>query len=297
MGRPVFSFRQAQAAFDLIDMLRRAEPEALARLGATEVVHARAARFEAGLDSDAYEAVGVEALDGGPDAALAVALLLANELQFGHWRGEPGAFVETAQARIEAAPKLLCAAIARAVDAAQDVANPWEKPADLLPGISRLTREMDDILPALCRIAKSMSPQTRANVSHADYGMDPDKHLAALNDVLSRDTCRMTKDETWHPSEVVELVAHVRDTEGFVPCTALLLANALPTLDELGWFDFRWMNLSRDYVALPDSARGPILSGLRYLYEADREWMFYCEKSPDPVEAPELMLPVPESLT
>jgi len=115
--------------------------------------------------------------------------------------------------------------------------------------------------------------------------------VEALRDVLSKEDCKFPTNELWYPSEVVELVANVRSTSGFVPCTALLLANAIPTNDDMHWFDFRWHNLAADYNALPKSARAPSLAGPRYLYEKGAEFMPYkVKKFCDPVLSPDGMI-------
>lgn len=90
---------------------------------------------------------------------------------------------------------------------------------------------------------------------------------------------------------MVELVSHVRDTPGFVPCTALLLANALQGRDNEGWFEFRRSNLAADYNALPDSVRVTILAGLLYLYESGEDFLSYTgSKNCDPVSSPESLI-------
>ena len=136
-----------------------------------------------------------------------------------------------------------------------------------------------------------MDQQTRKSVANADFGYRAEEHLNALNAVLSSETCQFPKGETWIPSEVVELVAHVRETPGFVVCTALLLANAIPSNDQMGWFKFRWERLAADYNVLPEEVRVPILAGFRFLYEADKEFLWYSERKDwHPVRSPELMI-------
>lgn len=136
-----------------------------------------------------------------------------------------------------------------------------------------------------------MDEPTRISVSAADYGENISQHLIALNEVLSSKTCLFPKDEFWYPSEVVELVSHVRSTPGFIPCTALLLANALQGRDNVGWFDYRWGNLAADYNNLPQSSRAPILAGLRFLYESGEDFEPYpAAKRNDPVATPEGMI-------
>ena len=41
----------------------------------------------------------------------------------------------------------------------------------------------------------------------------------------------------------------------------------------MGWFDCRWEGQSLAYCALQPSKRDPILAGIRYIYETDREFL------------------------
>ena len=143
---------------------------------------------------------------------------------------------------------------------------------------------------ALIRIAKSMTEEERLSVAHADsYRRDGDveKHLAALNDVLARADCRFP-DDTWFPLEPVELVAWSPEAMGFVPCTALLLIDALGdgtfhANDGQGGLSSRW-GLNYDaYCKLPGELSAPILRAFRFLYETADEfdlssWVWTAEK-------------------
>ncbi|MDX8354152.1 hypothetical protein SLH47_17440 [Cognatiyoonia sp. IB215182] len=216
---------------------------------------------------------------------------MANDLQKGLWNSDSRDFAEMAANQIRASTQLLRSAILRGLDSVDDYSFSHERAERFLPEESRLTRTADEILPKLCDVARMMDEPTRKSVAAADYGSDIDKHLKALNDVLSSETCLFPKNEFWYPSEVVELVSHVRSTRGFVTCTALLLANALKGRDNIGWFEFRWERLAVDYNALPDGVRGPILAGIRYLYEADENFLWYSERKDwDPALTPERMI-------
>jgi hypothetical protein len=294
MERPNFTFRQAQSAFDLIWLLQSVDNARLINLGGEallNVVHGSACRFGHDTDVGCYEAIASAVLDGTEDAELAVALLVANNLQTGRWSGDTKEFAEVAVENVAMAHSRLRTAILRGLDTLEDTAIRYEPAEYLLPKESRLTLPRDEVLPRLCDLARSVDQATCNSIAAADYGQDTARHLEALRDVLSKEDCQFPNNDVWYPSEVVELVAHVRSTPGFVPCTALLLANALPTNDEMGWFDFRWHTLAADYNALPDSARAPILAGMRYLYEADAEFMPYeGKKFYDPVLSTERMI-------
>lgn len=277
MERPDFHFRQAQSAYDLIAIVRSVGDERLLQIGHQRlqaVVEHSACRFVQDIDQAAYEAVASAALEATEHAAIAVAILIANELQEGLWTGEVDEFAWVASERILIAEPRIRSAILRGLDTLESFAYHHEPKERLMPSVSRLTKPLSYVLPSLIALAKSMDLHTQKIVSTADY-YDADKHLEALQKVLASDDCRLPTDDNWYPSEVVELVAHVRDTIGFTECTALLLVNALTTNDEIGWFQFRWGELAAEYNSLPTQSRNAILTGLRYLYEADDEFLRY----------------------
>lgn len=295
--RPNFHFRQAQAAFDLIHLLQSLDDSQLARAGSEAfltVVHDHSCRFENDADAKCFETLLPKAMDATVDAEIAVAMFVANDLQKGLWHGDAREIAGIAKAAVRRAPHHIRSALLRGLDAL-DVQNDlfyWNDPAKyLLPDESRLTRPLERILPKLCEIARAMDMPTRKSVAAADYGYDTDGYLVALNNVLSDNSCLIPDNGYRYPSEVVELVSHSRSNPGFVPCTALLLANALQGKDNQGWFEFRWSNLAADYNALPDDVGGPILAGLRYLYETGEDFLCYtgCEVC-DPVTAQEGMI-------
>lgn len=291
MDRPEFEFRQAQAAFDLIWLVQAQDDVRLTQIGGGEllrIVREKSCRFEEETEAKCYEQLAVTALDSSEGADIAVAMIAANDLQRGLWGGDTRDFAEVAVEKILAASRPLRTAIFRGLDALEDLSYSYEPTEYFQPKKSRLTRTAEQILPKLCEVAKAMDEPTRKSVAAADYGCDIDRHLEALNDVLSSETCLFPQDEVWYPSEVVELVSHVRATSGFVPCTALLLANALQGRVNVGWFEFRWSNLAADYNDLPKSVRAPILAGLRFLYESGEDFLTYTgAKHCDPVASPE----------
>lgn len=294
MKRPNFSFRQAQSAFDIISILQSFEGERLGEAygeNLAEMVQGSAYRFENETASKCYETLACAALDSAEDAELAVAVLIANDLQKGLWSGDARELGEAAVERIQGASPKLRSAILRGLDVLEDYETRYEPAKYVLPNESRLTRPKEEFLQKLCHIARGMDQWTRKSVAAADYGYRTDEYLEALNDVLSSEDCRFPQDESLSPSEVVNLVAYVRDTPGFVRCTALLLANAVPTLDKRGWFGFRWERLAVDYNELPQGVRGPIMAGIRYLYEADKNFLWYSERTDwDPIRTAERMI-------
>lgn len=298
MKRPILFYRQAQAAHDLIQLIQSYNDTQLTALGGDkciQVVRANNCRFEDDDQESCYTAVATRAIEAGDSAALAVALLVSNELQNGRWTGDTVEFSEFASDQIESAHQFLKSAILRGLDALPIPYSSVQQPTPLLPNISRLSRPASQIEPKLCAIARSMDKYTRESVSKVDHGWQSEEHLRALNEVLAREDCRFKQDEYWCPSEVVELVAHVRSTPGFVSCTALLLTNALPTKDRQGWFGFRWGGLSLEYNQLPDSSRPVILAGIRYLYECSTELISHWFEGPfDPNQSLSHLIPYTE---
>lgn len=295
MERAMYTFREAQSAFDLIATSKSFDDASLVQTGGNrlvDVVRGSSCRLKHDSDAACYEMLESTALDCAENAALAIAVLVANELQQGLWAGGTKELAEMAAARIRTAHPTLRAAILRGTDTLEDHAYRYEPATYILPEFTRLTHRAEEILPELCQLARSMDPKTRTNVAKADYGDGSGEHLAALNAVLATEDCMFPKDEVWFPSEVVELVAHVRSTPGFVQCTALLLANAIPTNDKMGWFPFRWERLGSEYNALPDSTRSVILAGIRCLYEAEpSKFLPYTERNNwDPVQRPERLI-------
>lgn len=294
MKRTEFTFRRAQSTFDIISVLQSFADGTLAQYGGRDlpkIVKNAACRLENEDDVRCYEALVSTALEASSGAELAVAVLVSNELQRGLWSGDARELAEIATGSIRSAPLKLRSAILRGLDTLEDYDHRYEPASYLLPDQSRLTMPQELILPNLCQIARGMDQQTRQSVAKADYGYRADEHLHALDEVLSSENCLLPKGETSVPNEAVELVANVRETPGFVACTALLLANALPDNDRMGWFNFRWESLAAEYNALPGTVRGPIMAGFRYLYEADKEFLWYSErKNWHPVNAPELMI-------
>jgi len=221
---------------------------------------------------------------------VAVAVLVANDLQRGLWQGQVKELAETSADKLRRANPMLLKSVLRGIDALDYRRFNYEPFVNFLPSESRLTLDKEQILPELCRIARAMDDDDRKAVAAADYGYRKEEHFLALNDVLARDDCRFHKDNYWCPSEVVELTSHGGSDQTFISCTALLLVNALVTKDRMGWFDYRWERYSVNYNMLSDNVRPAIISGIRWLYESG-----YCEPSFgdwDPIKFPQTMIPI-----
>ncbi|MEM9342835.1 MAG: hypothetical protein AAGA87_07300 [Pseudomonadota bacterium] len=296
MDRPTLSFREAQAAYDLICLLNRySDDELTAAVGPDlkRLIRSDGCRFTGETDTKGYEALVTRVVDSLDGAGIAAAIIVANDLQHGLWSGDARDLVEMASAHVCASPSDLRAAVLRGVDTLDFARYTWDATEHLWPEVSRVTRDAEPILPELFRIARAMDEPTRKSVAAADYGSDIDKHLGALNDVLASEDCLFPKNDAWYPSEVVELVAHVAETPGFTPCTALLLANSLQGRDMTDWFEFRWIHLATKYKRLPSRVRLPILAGIRHLYERDEEFLAYERPKRtryDPVLTPDALI-------
>lgn len=146
----------------------------------------------------------------------------------------------------------------------------------VVPGLAdRLTSTPSDFRDHLVKIAKSMTQEEHLSVARADncrFDEDAEKHLAELNKMLAGPNCRFSG-EAWFP---LELVAW-SPGRGFLPCTALLLIDALDdgvfhANDQQGWLSTAWGLNCRAYCQLPAEDRIAILKAFRFLYETDDEF-------------------------
>lgn len=286
------SFRTRQAACDLIHHIKPLVPLHLAEVAiASGLTLAETGVAVGGLRDDGFRFVrdqtlplmaGLEtiAITRGAGFDLAVVILLADLLQ----GGQPAPLLTEvwaeARARLRDWPDTLRAAagngLRRGVELGLLALNPPPGDADCL------TRPVAVIAAELVRIARSMNPNELLAVAQADRGQDVQQHLAALRHVIGERDGMFPEGENWYPAEVVELVSHVPGRPGHEGCTAILLLNAFATLDGMGWFDFRWVWQWPAYCGLRPSARDPILAGLRYLYEANRDFLSeYFVSAPD----------------
>ena len=235
---------------------------------------------------------------------LAITLLLADRLQTGRAAARLSEAWQIAATRLPNQPDTRRAAMANGLRRALQLGliklrNP---PADA----DCKTRDAAPIAEHLLRIARSMRPDELQAVAGADYGMDVDRHGAALREVIAHQDGVLLSEQSWYPSEVIELTAHVASAPGFEGCTAILLLTAFRQGDQQGWFDFRWELLSRAYCSLRPSTRDPILAAIRYLYETDPDFLTLSTvgfsprprtaESPDPVQPTAVTIPVVDSL-
>lgn len=150
----------------------------------------------------------------------------------------------------------------------------------------------------LLEIAKAITEAELLHIAKADYQNHTDAHYNALKQVIFEQGCVFEEDQSWVPSEVVELVSHVPGDTGFAVATAVLLHHCLRKGDYQGHTEFRWQNNATAYLALPPSHQDPILAAFRYLYESDPLWDPYYSGQFDPCDYSAVLLPMcPPELT
>ncbi len=130
-----------------------------------------------------------------------------------------------------------------------------------------LTRDRTEAEEMLTPIARSMTPAEIECVAAADFGMDIEEHKSALFDLLNSPALAYPPNELRFPAEVIELVSHVQRHTGWLPSTAILLLDAVRTLDERSNAEFSFKRQWRGYSRLPAPARSAFHAAFRYLYE------------------------------
>ncbi|MFM7335511.1 MAG: hypothetical protein ACKO2N_09600 [Tabrizicola sp.] len=133
----------------------------------------------------------------------------------------------------------------------------------------RVTHSRTDVDSALKTIARAMTLPEMDHISRADYGMDVARHRDALVALLHDPEVAYPKGDFWYPAEVVELVAHVPKSTGYIPCMAIVLLDALRTGDMQDNATFRLEGQWAELLALPQRARDAFLAAYRHLYETD----------------------------
>lgn len=132
-----------------------------------------------------------------------------------------------------------------------------------------VTHSRTDVDAALKTVARAMTLPEMDHISRADYGMDVARHRDALVALLADPDVAYPPGEFWYPAEVVELVAHVPKSTGYIPCMAIVLLDALRTGDMQDNATFRLEGQWAKLLALPQRARDAFLAAYRHLYETD----------------------------
>jgi len=116
LERPKFCFRQAQAAFDLIWVLQSLDDTRLRHVGGDafpKVVREHSCRFESESDAKCFEILISKTLEANDDGEIAVAMIIANDLQKGLWHGDASEIAEFSMAPFRTASRKLRTAIFR----------------------------------------------------------------------------------------------------------------------------------------------------------------------------------------
>ncbi len=210
---------------------------------------------------------------------------------------------------LTAASVLIMASLSN-MDSAQDLSRLWEEHKDiyraaappvraalmngfeqlwehhLLPDNCRpsrkdlLTRRLAEVEARLIPIARSITRAEIKAVAMADYGYKHTRHEEALLNLLDSPSLAYPTGEYWFPAEVVELTSHVQGETGWLPCTAIMLLDAVRTLDNRSNAEFRFGRQWRDYSRLPALDRAALHAGFRYLYESDVSWYPFFKYTP-----------------
>ncbi|WP_137110009.1 hypothetical protein [Rhodobacter sp. SY28-1] len=171
------------------------------------------------------------------------------------------------QAELLAAPAPIRAALMNGFQRLRDLGL-LEERCKPLPD-HRVTHPRSSVDAALKTIARAMTLPEMDHIARADYGMDVARHRDALVALLADPDVAYPPGEFWYPAEVVELVAHVPKSTGYIPCMAIVLLDALRTGDMQDNATFRLQGQWAELFALPQRARDSFLAAYRHLYETD----------------------------
>lgn len=147
---------------------------------------------------------------------------------------------------------------------------------DPLPATAEMTtRDIEDVRRDLLATVRAMTVDEMRAVAQSDYGIDEERHLNALRQIVASPDGRLPSGGAAHPGDVVKWTANNPRAVGFLPCISLLCLDALAEGDRSGELAFLWSQLGRD-LAGDDSGRfRPLLNGFRHLCETDPDWSPY----------------------
>ncbi|MEM1298445.1 MAG: hypothetical protein AAGH68_04130 [Pseudomonadota bacterium] len=129
----------------------------------------------------------------------------------------------------------------------------------------RRRADTNAIRSALQSIATAMTHKERDSIARSEGNRAWQEHFDALDKVIDEQNCEMTKDQSWCPSEAIELCAWDPERQGFWGATALLL---IAGLGEPDYFAAdRWGKQAECNLALDYPARAAILATFRHCYE------------------------------
>lgn len=129
---------------------------------------------------------------------------------------------------------------------------------------------------ALVKLVRGVGDAVLEEIAYGDSQAQaghPEKHLAALREVVDDYDCRLNRrpNSSWFPSEPVELVSYGVNGDSLpaiCACNALLMISDLEGGD-FGYMDYRWTEKPGEdwFKGLPELYRGPLLDGMDVILE------------------------------
>jgi hypothetical protein len=114
----------------------------------------------------------------------------------------------------------------------------------------------------LRRLARSLSGHELRWIAERDYGLDVERHLDALRNLIGLQDLVLADDQSWYPLETIQLCAnhlepgHERE---FAFCTLFLLQRVREGIDHYTDPVTLFENGASHYDALPEKLRDAIL--------------------------------------
>jgi hypothetical protein len=141
------------------------------------------------------------------------------------------------------------------------------------PGPNDLvTLSRTSLEPALMTLARAMTLREIDHISRGDYAYNVDRYREALATLLEDPRMVYPPGQYRYPAEVVELVAHVPGSPGYIPCMAIVLLDALRYGDHISNAEFRLERQWAKLEGLPQRPRDAFLATFRHLYESKPHW-------------------------
>lgn len=286
---PMLGFRALQAIMDLratagrqprsaikgiaahippTDRKRGADSQALTRL----ILH-QGGRLETAEDLPLLDALQFAATQPQADPtafAAATAVLLADRLQHGLGRENMGLYWESFHPAYYALPHHDRAAIVQGFMAGARTGQ--VKLGAPLPKLAHVTASEEAVRAKLLALVRRKKDLLISAVVEA-----VGEQMSAL--VLPQLRMSMV-DAAQQPLtgdsplfEPLLMMASNTTSPAGIPATALLLATAVQTGDEEGWFSITlWAEMLDTWLSLDEAQGRAILGGLRHLYESDQGW-------------------------
>ena len=201
--------------------------------------------------------------------AIATAILIANELQFGSGVSDTLDFYEMSEDEYASLGPSIRATIMRGFyilskrnyrNHLYNIEIPFPEPVG----------NKDRILEKLKNVARKVHPMVLESISKANYGIWAEEHLAALKILVYEKDFQLPSDWT-EPHDVLELTSFGETGAGFQFSTAILMIDAILVSYTDYNMAFRWGKAGR-YFVLPSEERDAVLSAFRFLYESDEHW-------------------------